>query len=71
MTYIGIYFLLIILRAIGTPVLKEIPWPWFFLWPLVLFFVTLIIRILYFVGSFVIVFGLLALLAWLWFWTQS
>jgi CBS domain containing-hemolysin-like protein len=71
MTYIGIYLLLIILRAVGTPVLKEIPWPWFFLWPLVLFVVMLVIRILYFLGSFVLVFGFLALLAWLWFWTKS
>ena len=67
--YVSIYLVLLFLRAIRFPILKEIDWGWFFLWPVIAFFLKIIIRLLELIIYPILVFGFLWLLAKLYFLT--
>jgi len=64
---VTIYVILIFLKAIGFPVLKEISWGWFILWPLVALILKLVIKILELIIYPVLVFGFIWLMAKLYF----
>jgi len=66
MTILGIYVLIILLKLIGIPIIKEITWPWIFLWPLIGAIIMLFVRIIGYVLAFVFTFGFLWMLYWLW-----
>ena len=66
MTILGIWILALVLRALRFPVLREIPWPWLFLWPLVAWVLMFVIRILEYIFYFLFFIGFMWLLVWLW-----
>jgi len=66
MTIFGIYILIIVLKMVGVPVIREISWPWIFLWPLVAAILMFVIRIIGYILAVVFTFGFLWMLYWLW-----
>lgn len=62
---VGIYVGLLILRAVKLPVIREIPWKWFILWPIIALFAVVLLRILQYAFYFAAFLALMYGLAWL------
>lgn len=68
-SYVAIYVVLIFLKAVGFPILKDVSWGWFIFWPVIALLLRVIIGILEFIIYPVIVFGFLWLMVKIYFFT--